>query len=100
MESPAKKLQLRSEADKENVEARYEADELAVPIKGIPVLPEKPEHPNGIHSVASSIREEEAKEPILQENPHRFVLFPIKYHEVCPRVAHGHARRDARRVIT
>ncbi|KAI9887266.1 MAG: Ribonucleotide-diphosphate reductase (RNR), small subunit [Watsoniomyces obsoletus] len=24
----------------------------------------------------------EADEPILQENPHRFVLFPIKYHEI------------------
>lgn len=26
---------------------------------------------------------EEIDEPLLQENPHRFVLFPIKYHEVC-----------------
>jgi ribonucleoside-diphosphate reductase subunit M2 len=26
---------------------------------------------------------EENDEPLLQENPHRFVLFPIKYHEVC-----------------
>ena len=38
--------------------------------------------------VASTIKPEEAHEPLLQENPHRFVLFPIKYHEVraCPRV--------------
>ncbi|KAI6959470.1 Ribonucleoside-diphosphate reductase small, partial [Hortaea werneckii] len=33
-------------------------------------------------SVAEGIKEEEADEPILQENPHRFVLFPIKYHEI------------------
>ena len=29
-----------------------------------------------------TIKELEAEEPLLQENPHRFVLFPIKYHEV------------------
>ena len=33
--------------------------------------------------VAPTIKAEEADEPLLQENPHRFVLFPIKYHEVC-----------------
>lgn len=32
--------------------------------------------------VAPTIQELEAEEPLLQENPHRFVLFPIKYHEV------------------
>jgi ribonucleoside-diphosphate reductase subunit M2 len=32
--------------------------------------------------VAPTIRPEEADEPLLQENPQRFVLFPIKYHEV------------------
>ena len=32
--------------------------------------------------VAPTIKPEEADEPLLQENPHRFVLFPIKYHEV------------------
>ena len=32
--------------------------------------------------VSSGIKLEEANEPLLQENPHRFVLFPIKYHEV------------------
>ena len=26
--------------------------------------------------------ENEAEEPLLVENPNRFVLFPIKYHEV------------------
>ena len=33
-------------------------------------------------AVAATIKPEEADEPLLQENPHRFVLFPIKYHEV------------------
>jgi len=84
MESPAKKLQLQPSADKENLnilDARYESDEVAVPIKGIPVQdePEEVVAP----STAPGIKEEEAVEPILQENPHRFVLFPIKYHEVC-----------------
>lgn len=32
--------------------------------------------------VAPTIKPEEADEPLLQENPQRFVLFPIKYHEV------------------
>lgn len=34
-------------------------------------------------SAASTIKPDEIDEPILQENPQRFVLFPIKYHEVC-----------------
>ena len=29
-------------------------------------------------------KSEEMDEPILTENKHRFVLFPIKYHEVRP----------------
>lgn len=33
-------------------------------------------------AVAPGIKPEEADEPLLQENPQRFVLFPIKYHEV------------------
>jgi ribonucleoside-diphosphate reductase subunit M2 len=33
-------------------------------------------------SVADTIKAMEAEEPILQENPHRFVLFPLKYHEI------------------
>lgn len=35
--------------------------------------------------VAPTIKSDEIDEPILQENPQRFVLFPIKYHEVCKR---------------
>lgn len=40
------------------------------------------EKPTEASKVAQSIKELEANEPLLQENPHRFVLFPIKYHEV------------------
>ncbi|GIJ86168.1 ribonucleotide-diphosphate reductase (RNR), small subunit [Aspergillus pseudoviridinutans] len=38
--------------------------------------------PTEASKVAQSIKELEANEPLLQENPHRFVLFPIKYHEI------------------
>ena len=33
-------------------------------------------------SIEVSIKAMEAEEPILKENPHRFVMFPIKYYEV------------------
>ncbi|KAI5357805.1 Putative ribonucleotide reductase small subunit family, Ferritin-like superfamily [Septoria linicola] len=79
MESPIKKVQF-NEADKENRESQYASDQVAVPVKGIPNdLPEP---------VVKKIEEEATKEddeeiePILQENSQRFVLFPIKYHEI------------------
>ena len=40
------------------------------------------EKPVELPNVAPTIKASEANEPLLQENPHRFVLFPIKYHEV------------------
>lgn len=77
MESPVKQPTFVLSEDKENAIA---SDEIAVPVKGIPMMdePVKAEAP----STASTIKKEEAIEPLLQENPHRFVLFPIKYHEV------------------
>ncbi|POS87975.1 ribonucleotide reductase small subunit [Erysiphe pulchra] len=33
-------------------------------------------------NVVSTLKPEEADEPLLQENPNRFVIFPIKYHEI------------------
>lgn len=83
MESPVKKLQMDAQADKENIQARYDADEVAVPIKGIPVAEEEPAKDTAVVAVAQGIKQSEKDEPILQENPQRFVLFPIKYHEVC-----------------
>jgi ribonucleoside-diphosphate reductase subunit M2 len=71
VDSPAKKLDFAS-ADKENVFR---------PIVGIPDLPED-EAPVAKTGTAATIRPEEAHEPLLQENPNRFVLFPIKYHDV------------------
>ena len=81
MESPIKMQKLATEDNKENLEALYQADEVAVPIKGIPELPEVPEKVAET-GVASTIKEDEQDEPILRENAQRFVLFPIKYHEV------------------
>ena len=70
-DSPAKKLDFTS-ADKENVFR---------PIVGIPDLAED-DGSDQKPSTAPTIRPEEAHEPLLQENPGRFVLFPIKYHDV------------------
>jgi ribonucleoside-diphosphate reductase subunit M2 len=50
-------------------------NEATKPVLEKPKAEQKP-------AVAPTIRPEEADEPLLQENPHRFVLFPIKYHEV------------------
>ncbi|KAK5167774.1 Ribonucleotide-diphosphate reductase (RNR), small subunit [Saxophila tyrrhenica] len=81
MESPVKMQKLATEENKENLDARYEADEVAVPIKGIPELPE--DEPKVAETgVAPTIKEDEMDEPILRENANRFVLFPIKYHEI------------------
>lgn len=80
MQSPVKKIDLQSEADKENIDARYESCEVAVPIKGIP---EQAEEEVVATVAASSDKEDNEDEPILRENAQRFVLFPIKYHEVC-----------------
>ena len=77
--SPAKKLDFDS-VGKENVPLPQEPVttndmDLKKPLLE-PIMEEKP-------AVAPTIEDIEANEPILQENPHRFVLFPIKYHEVC-----------------
>lgn len=40
------------------------------------------EKPAQTVTTTPTAKELEATEPLLQENPHRFVLFPIKYHEV------------------
>lgn len=74
MESPfkTKTAQPKFTDDKENLVA---SNEVAVPIKGIPMVADTKE-------TAEAAKDEES-EDILKENPHRFVLFPIKYHEVC-----------------
>jgi ribonucleoside-diphosphate reductase subunit M2 len=72
-DAPAKKLDFSS-SDKENV---YR------PIVGIPELDDEAvAASNSETHVAPTIKDEEAIEPLLQANAQRFVLFPIKYHDV------------------
>jgi ribonucleoside-diphosphate reductase subunit M2 len=84
-DSPAKKLDF-SIANKENYA-------VAVPIAGIPDLPEQEEKATDAPSVAPTIKVEEATEPLLQENPQRFVLFPIQNHEVIGSLTRLHQTR-------
>ncbi|KAJ5746024.1 hypothetical protein N7520_011206 [Penicillium odoratum] len=68
-DSPVKKLDFQS-VGKENVPSFKAVD--APTEKAVVEAPK----------TAAGIKALEASEPLLQENPHRFVLFPIKYHEV------------------
>jgi len=77
MESPIKPINFQA-AGKENLPFDADTPDLEeVQIKK-PVVEEVKQ----AVVVASTIKPEEADEPLLQENPQRFVLFPIKYHEV------------------
>lgn len=79
-DSPVKKLNFES-AGKENIPLNADAPTTDdVEIKK-PVV-EEAKKEQAIVKAASSLKPEEADEPLLQENPQRFVLFPIKYHEV------------------
>ncbi|KAJ5713263.1 Ribonucleoside-diphosphate reductase small chain [Penicillium malachiteum] len=73
-DSPVKKLDFTS-AGKENGIAS---------VKPVDASTEKPTEKAVVEApkVAAGIKAAEANEPLLQENPHRFVLFPIKYHEI------------------
>ncbi|KAI0097643.1 ribonucleoside-diphosphate reductase small subunit [Nemania sp. FL0031] len=81
MESPVKKLDFTA-ASKENAPFDADVHTLANQIDADkPTTVAKPvEAPKP--AVAPGIKAEEAEEPLLQENPQRFVLFPIKYHEI------------------
>jgi hypothetical protein len=79
IESPMKQpLFTAASEEKENIITK----EVAVPVKGIPMADDLPEPEVPKPSAAPGIKGDEMNEPILQENPNRFVLFPIKYHEV------------------
>ncbi|KAI9671384.1 MAG: Ribonucleotide-diphosphate reductase (RNR), small subunit [Alyxoria varia] len=57
--------------------------EKAKPLVGLPELSKEQDAvEEAKHSVAPTLKEEEVNEPLLQENPNRFVLFPIRYHEI------------------
>jgi ribonucleoside-diphosphate reductase subunit M2 len=73
-DSPVKKLNFEA-SGKENAA-------VSTPIVDAPATKPAAEKPIELSKAAVNAREIEANEPLLQENPHRFVLFPIKYHEV------------------
>lgn len=75
MESPVKKIDF---SGKEN--APFDADAPAEVETQKPTMDDTKEVVKA--GVAPTIKPEEADEPLLQENPQRFVLLPIKYHEV------------------
>jgi len=60
--------------------------ENAIPLVGLPELarPALNAVAEAENSIAITLRPDEVDEPLLRVNPNRFVLFPIKYHEVCP----------------
>jgi ribonucleoside-diphosphate reductase subunit M2 len=74
MESPVKKLDF-GVANKEN-EPHKNIDNTQLKTK---IVEETKEETKTVVTAKT----EELDEPLLQENPQRFVLFPIKYHEVC-----------------
>ena len=79
-DSPAKKIDFAA-VDKENMPAHSPTstieDTTDAKKSTVEII-----NPVETPKVASGIKAQEADEPLLQENPHRFVLFPIKYHEV------------------
>lgn len=73
MESPVKKLDFNV-ADKENNPDVAAVEQIKPVVAEVKKVQES--------AATSGLRPEEADEPLLQENPQRFVLFPIKYHEI------------------
>lgn len=92
-DSPAKKLNFEP-LDKENAQSDLRIlDDFDLKKPQLDLV-----KPKAKPVAAPTIKELEAEEPLLKENPHRFVMFPIKYHEVgipdasrvkCFRVAKG-----------
>ncbi|OBT72880.1 ribonucleoside-diphosphate reductase small subunit [Pseudogymnoascus sp. 05NY08] len=75
-DSPAKKLDFAA-VGKENLPFDAQAPVDAVVETKKPIVAEA-----DLSLIAPTIKPEEADEPLLQSNPNRFVLFPIKYHEI------------------
>ncbi len=78
-DSPAKKLEF-GVANKENAPFKADAPIFDDIVVKKPIVEEVKKEITTV--VAPTIKPEEADEPLLRENPQRFVLFPIKYHEV------------------
>ena len=68
-DSPVKKLDFES-VGKENVPTATKPVDVDASVE------------KTVEDKVAAIKAIEANEPLLQENAHRFVLFPIKYHEV------------------
>ncbi|KAI9049042.1 hypothetical protein LZ554_006890 [Drepanopeziza brunnea f. sp. 'monogermtubi'] len=79
MDSPVKKLDFGT-ANKENELVKADAPVFSDIDNKKPIVEEIKK--TEITKVAPTIKLEEADEPLLRENPQRFVLFPIKYHEI------------------
>lgn len=76
-DTPAKKLDFEP-LDKENAQSDLHiVDDFDLKKPQL-----DPVKPKAKPVVAPTMKELEAEEPLLKENPHRFVMFPIKYHEV------------------
>jgi ribonucleoside-diphosphate reductase subunit M2 len=87
METPVKKLNF-TESDKENkpfdadlatLEAQMDAKHTEKTIMTKPT--EVPQPQKEAEKTVAAVKPEE-DEPLLRENPNRFVLFPIQYHEI------------------
>lgn len=79
MDSPVKKLDF-SASNKEN--APFDADIATLGAEMDTNHKTTMDKKEDAKAVARTPKEMEADEPLLQDNPQRFVLFPIKYHEV------------------
>ncbi|KAK0753072.1 ribonucleoside-diphosphate reductase small subunit [Schizothecium vesticola] len=75
IESPAKKLDFS--AGKENMPLDADLSALSAQMDA-----KHSEAKQELAKVAPTIKPDEVDEPLLQENPNRFVLFPIKYDEI------------------
>lgn len=73
-DSPVKKLNLEPAGKENTVESTVTDSEIKKPVV-------KPEETTTVKAPKTP-KELEAEEAILQENPRRYVLFPIQYHEV------------------
>ncbi|KAK4193585.1 ribonucleotide reductase [Podospora australis] len=79
MESPVKKLNF-SAPDKEN--KPFDADVATLEAEIDANYNQKNIMSETKEEAVSPAKQEAMDEPLLQENPNRFVLFPIKYHEI------------------
>ncbi|KAL7941939.1 ribonucleotide reductase [Trichoderma barbatum] len=84
IESPVKKISFNA-ANKENQpldESALESLAKQMDDNHKPTEAVKAEKEEAKPTAVATIKPDEIDEPILQENPQRFVLFPLKYHEI------------------